>query len=133
MSLDPDFVVKSTVGLFTSGGVGALLINGWRRWKTRGDLRDARSGDLNAEAEKEKADAQLVTALNGVAERWVDRAERKLQEAEDTMAKLREELHRVRNELTKYKGMEVENARLQLRVSALEAENAELRATKLPC
>ena len=71
MSLDADYLIKATLGLFGSGGVGALLINGWRKWKTRGDLRDARAGDLTAEAEKEKADAQLVTALNGVAERWV--------------------------------------------------------------
>ena len=47
------------------------------------------------------------------------------------MAELREELHKVRNELAKYKGMEVENARLTLLVGTLQAENAELRA-RLP-
>ena len=127
-SLDTPTLLKGFVGLFGSGGLGAVLINLLRRGKGKGDVAEARSADLTAEADKERSDAQLATALNSVAERWVERAERKLQEAEDTIAKLTKDLHGVRNELMRYRGQELENERLKLRVDALIAENASLRA-----
>ena len=127
--IDSGTWIKGFSAIFGSGGIGAFLFDRFRRRNSKGDLRDARAADTTAaEAEKEKADAQLVTALNGVAERWLDRAETKLQQAEGEIAKLREDLHRLRNDLTRYRGMEVENERLKLQVQQLEAENAELRS-----
>jgi cell division protein FtsB len=112
-----DGAAKWLVGVF-GAGVGGWLI--------RNLVRGLSSGHKPSSGAPEPS-LDLLTRVNDVAERWVERMAMKVQELENHVSTLQSELQSLREELARAIIIEADNDVLRRLIEDLQTENKILR------